>query len=193
MKKIVLTYGVYERRQEVISAVKEYFQQHGWTVIVPNRDYAGMMSVIQHDHDYMRKIEEFKRLASHMHKDGMSDSDLIAQTKDDKTLILFGSGICDLYAYANLDPMLDERWFTAELLEKCQDLHYDAVFQLLSYPGMEALEHQQPVSLEKIQEIETKTAKIWKESGVNFTQVKMNDFELNYCALISAIAEALKD
>lgn len=186
MYQFVLTNGVYPRREAVITAIKEYFQQRGWTVITPARNYSGMMSVIQHipADDYMRRIEEFKRLANLMHDGSIREREVLEQTKDDKIIIIHDSGICDLFAYARLDPKLDEGWFMEDLVSKSKDVGYNAVFQVKSYEGAEHTQFGQPVAMDEVRRIEKDAARAWLKSEIPFTQVIMGDFDLNLAALL---------
>ena len=153
MKKIVLAQGVYERRKEVISAVRHTAKMKGWDVVLPDRDYVGMAKVVKHMPDYQKKIEEFQKLSRAMRDDAVYGLSLLEQLENDRILVIYDGGPCDLYAYANVDESLDKRWFSRFLIETSEQIGYDAVFQLLSYVNMNREDQHETISLEEIKRI----------------------------------------
>ena len=191
MKKIVLAQGVYERRKEVISAVRHAAKMKGWDVVLPGRDYVGMAKVVKHMPDYQKKIEEFQKLSRAMRDDAVYGLSLLEQLENDNILVIYDGGPCDLYAYANVDENLDKRWFSRFLIETSEKIGYDAVFQLLSYVNMNRDDQHETISLEEIKRIETTTAELWDESKLNFTQINAGSYARNLKVLLAKLDELL--
>ena len=191
MKKIVLAQGVYERRKEVIAAVRHAAKMKGWDVVLPDRDYVGMAKVVKHMPDYQQKIEEFQKLSRAMRDDAVYGLSLLEQLENDKILVIYDGGPCDLYAYANVDENLDKRWFSRFLIETSEKIGYDAVFQLLSYVNMNREDQHETISLEEIKRIETTTAELWDESKLNFTQINAGSYARNLKVLLMKLDELL--
>ena len=191
MKKIVLAQGVYERRKEVISAVRHAAKMKGWDVVLPGRDYVGMAKVVKHMPDYQKKIEEFQKLSRAMRDDAVYGLSLLEQLENDNILVIYDGGPCDLYAYANVDENLDKRWFSRFLIETSEKIGYDAVFQLLSYVNMNREDQHETISLEEIKRIETTTAELWDESKLNFTQINAGSYARNLKVLLAKLDELL--
>ena len=191
MKKIVLAQGVYERRKEVISAVRHTAKMKGWDVVLPGRDYVGMAKVVKHMPDYQKKIEEFQKLSRAMCDDAVYGLSLLEQLENDKNLVIYDGGPCDLYAYANVDENLDKRWFSRFLIETSEKIGYDAVFQLLSYVNMNREDQHETISLEEIERIETTAAELWNESKLNFTQINAGSYARNLKVLLAKLDELL--
>ena len=191
MKKIVLAQGVYERRKEVISAVRHAAKMKGWDVVLPDRDYVGMAKVVKHMPDYQKKIEEFQKLSRAMRDDAVYGLSLLEQFENDKILVIYDGGPCDLYAYANVDENLDKRWFSRFLIETSEKIGYDAVFQLLSYVNMNREDQHETISLEEIKRIETTTAELWDESKLSFTQINAGSYARNLKVLLAKLDELL--
>lgn len=191
MKKIVLAQGVYERRKEVISAVRHAAKMKGWDVVLPGRDYVGMAKVVKHMSDYQQKIEEFQKLSRAMRDDAVYGISLLEQLENDRVLVIYDGGPCDLYAYANVDENLDKRWFSRFLIETSEKIGYDAVFQLLSYVNMNREDQHETISLEEIKRIETTTAELWDESKLSFTQINAGSYARNLKVLLAKLDELL--
>lgn len=191
MKKIVLAQGVYERRKEVISAVRHAAKMKGWDVVLPGRDYVGMAKVVKHMSDYQQKIEEFQKLSRAMRDDAVYGLSLLEQLENDRVLVIYDGGPCDLYAYANVDENLDKRWFSRFLIETSEKIGYDAVFQLLSYVNMNREDQHETISLEEIKRIETTTAELWDESKLSFTQINAGSYARNLKVLLTKLDELL--
>ena len=191
MKKIVLAQGVYERRKEVISAVRHAAKMKGWDVVLPDRDYVGMAKVVKHMPDYQQKIEEFQKLSRAMRDDAVYGLSLLEQLENDRVLVIYDGGPCDLYAYANVDENLDKRWFSRFLIETSEKTGYDAVFQLLSYVNMNREDQHETISLEEIKRIETTTAELWDESKLSFTQINAGSYARNLKVLLAKLDELL--
>lgn len=191
MKKIVLAQGVYERRKEVISAVRHTAKMKGWDVVLPDRDYVGMAKVVKHMPDYPQKIEEFQKLSRAMRDDAIYGLSLLEQLENEKILVIYDGGPCDLFAYANVDERLDKRWFSRFLIETSEKIGYDAVFQLLSYVNMNREDQHETISLEEIKRIETTTAELWDESKLSFTQINAGSYARNLKVLLAKLDELL--
>ena len=191
MKKIVLAQGVYERRKEVISAVRHAAKMKGWDVVLPGRDYVGMAKVVKHMSDYQQKIEEFQKLSRAIRDDAVYGLSLLEQLENDRVLVIYDGGPCDLYAYANVDEDLDKRWFSRFLIETSEKTGYDAVFQLLSYVNMNREDQHETISLEEIKRIETTTAELWDESKLTFTQINAGSYARNLKVLLAKLDELL--
>ena len=191
MKKIVLAQGVYERRKEVISAVRHAAKMKGWDVVLPGRDYVGMAKVVKHMSDYQQKIEEFQKLSRAIRDDAVYGLSLLEQLENDRVLVIYDGGPCDLYAYANVDENLDKRWFSRFLIETSEKTGYDAVFQLLSYVNMNREDQHETISLEEIKRIETTTAELWDESKLSFTQINAGSYARNLKVLLAKLDELL--
>ena len=126
-----------------------------------------------------------------MRDDAVYGISLLEQLENDKILVIYDGGPCDLYAYANVDENLDKRWFSRFLIETSEKIGYDAVFQLLSYVNMNREDQHETISLEEIKRIETTTAELWDESKLNFTQINAGSYARNLKVLLAKLDELL--